>query len=98
MDLEALRVIPKELIPIDEQYAMESRMVWKDVTALIEAKDFAKATKMKQNIEAKQRKDAAARKERNEEWVPKFFVLEDLGGRSKLTREGWDMLETVYAG
>ena len=76
---------------------MESRMVWKDVTSLIETKEYAKATKVKQEIEARQRRDAALRKESNEEWVPKYFVLEDLGGRSKLTKEGWQMLQTVYA-
>ena len=71
-------------------------MVWKEVTTLIEAKEYSKATKVKQGIEAKQRKDAALRIERNQEWVPKFFVTDDIGGRAELTDEGRKMLETVY--
>jgi oxysterol-binding protein-related protein 9/10/11 len=75
----------------------ESRMVWKEVTELIHAKEFSRATKVKQNIEAKQRRDAALRNERNQEWVPKYFVRDAIGGRADLTREGREMLETVYA-
>jgi hypothetical protein len=48
-------------------------------------------------IESRQRRDAALRKEKNEEWVPKYFVMGDFGGRSQLTQEGIKMLETVYA-
>ena len=97
MDLEALNVIPKTCQPTEMQLPLESRVVWKEVTNLIEAKEYSKATKVKQGIEGRQRKDAAARKERNEDWVPKYFVKEDLGGRADLTREGREMLETVYA-
>jgi oxysterol-binding protein-related protein 9/10/11 len=94
VDLEALNVIPKTCLPT--QLPLESREVWKEVTNLIEAKEYSKATKVKQGIEARQRKDAAARKERNEDWVPRYFVTEDLGGRAELTKEGREMLETVY--
>jgi hypothetical protein len=97
VDLEALSLIPKECPPEHEQLITESRMVWKDVTELIHTKEYARATKVKQRIEAKQRTDAALRQERNEEWVPKYFVKEDIGGRAELTREGREMLETVYA-
>ena len=65
------------------QLPMESRKVWEDVTAAIHAKEFSKATKVKQAIEAKQRKEASARKENNEH-------------RPELTEEGLAMLESVY--
>lgn len=71
-------------------------MVWKDVTTLIEAKEYSKATRVKQSIEARQRRDAAVRKERNEYWIPKFFVTDEIGGRAELTQAGREMLETVY--
>ena len=70
--------------------------MWEELTTLIEAEEYSKATKVKQGIEAKQRKDAATRKERNENWVPKYFILEGIGGRAELTSEGKEMLETVY--
>ena len=84
-------------LPDENQFVNESRKVWEAVTELIYAKQWGKATKVKQEIEGRQRKDAALRKERNEEWVPKFFIWEEMGGRAKLTDAGREMLETVYA-
>jgi len=89
--------LPKETFLPEKQLPTESRMVWKEVIDLMAVKEFSRATKAKQGIEAKQRKDAATRKERNEEWIPKYFVTDDLGGRAALTDAGRQMLETVYA-
>lgn len=97
VDLEALSLLPKDCPPEEEQLSTESRMVWKDVTELIHAKEYSRATRVKLRIEAKQRTDAALRKEQNEQWSPKYFIKEDIEGRAELTREGWEMLETVYA-
>lgn len=97
VDLEALSVIPKSCLPTEAQLPLESRVVWKEVSNLIHAKEYSKATKVKQGIEARQRNDAAARKERNEDWVPRYFDREDLGGRAELTREGREMLDMIYA-
>jgi oxysterol-binding protein-related protein 9/10/11 len=96
VDLAALTVIPKSCSPLETQLPLESRIVWKEVTDLILAKEYSKATKLKQGIEARQRRDAAARKESNEDWVPRYFVMEDLGGRAELTREGREMLDRIY--
>ncbi len=89
--------MPKTCPHPETQLPLESRIVWKEVTNLIEAKEYFKATKVKQSIEARQRKAAAVRKERHEDWVPRYFVTEDLGGRAELTGVGREMLETVYA-
>jgi len=89
--------MPKETFPAEDQLPTESRMVWKEVIDLMATKEFSRATKAKLGIEAKQRKDAATRKERNEEWLPKYFVTDHLGGRAALTDIGRQMLETVYA-
>jgi len=94
VDLSAIQCLPKECPT--PPHPLESRQVWSEVTDLINLKDWGKATKVKQGIEAKQRRDAALRKERGEEWVPKLFVLGSHGGRAVLTKEGWDMLETIY--
>jgi hypothetical protein len=96
VDLQALDPLTKETYPAEEQHPNESRMVWKEVIDLMGVKEFSRATTAKQGIEAKQRKDAKTRKERNEEWVPNFFVTEDIGGRAALTDKGWEMLETIY--
>jgi hypothetical protein len=98
VDLQALNVIPKECLPEEGELPLESRRVWRDVTAAIHAKEFSRATKMKQGIEAQQRKAAATRKEQNEEWIPTYFVMDDDGGRPHLSDEGRKMLETVYSG
>jgi oxysterol-binding protein-related protein 9/10/11 len=93
--LESLDVIPKLCPPEKMQLPLESHQVWMDVTAAIHAKDFSKATKLKQAIEARQRKAAAARKEHNEEWEPKYFVMEENGGRAVLSQEGIEMVESL---
>lgn len=97
MDLQTIWPIPKKTLPAEDQLPTESRMVWKEVIDLMEVQEFSRATKAKHGIEAKQRKDAATRKECNEEWVPKYFVMGDMGGRAALSEHGREMLETVYA-
>ena len=96
MNLEKLDVTPKKCPPVESQLPRESRKVWEDVTTAIHAKEFSKATKVKQAIEAKQRKEASARKENNQEWEPKYFHMEGNEYRPELTEEGLAMLESVY--
>jgi len=98
VDLQTLDIIPKECLPEKGELPLESRRVWREVTTAIHAKEFSKATKVKQAIEARQRKAAAMRKEQNQEWVPKYFVMGDDGGRANLSDEGRTILETVYSG
>jgi hypothetical protein len=93
-----LDVAKKDCPPAEDQLPLESRKVWKDVTTAIHAKEFSKATKMKQSIETRQRKDAAARKEMDQEWVPTYFVLEDNSGRPELSVEGREMVESIIRG
>jgi oxysterol-binding protein-related protein 9/10/11 len=90
--------MPKDCPPQDQQLPLESRKVWTDVTAAIHAKEYSKATKVKQGIEARQRREAAARKEQSQEWTPRYFVMEDNGGRAVLSREGEEMLDSVVKG
>jgi oxysterol-binding protein-related protein 9/10/11 len=96
VNLEKLNVIPKKAPPMESQLSTETQKVWEDVTSAIHAREFSKANKAKQTIEAKQRRDAAARKERNEEWVPKYFKMEGTELRPELTEEGENMLQNIY--
>lgn len=89
-------MIPKTAPPKESQLPTETQKVWEDVTEAIYAKEFSRANKAKQFIEAKQRRDAATRKERNEEWVPKYFRMEGTEHRPELTEEGEKMLESIY--
>ena len=93
VDLEALSVIPKEYPPRETLLPLESHNVWREVTAAIKAKEFSKATKAKQNIEERQRKEARIRRECNEEYWPKYFRVVDKNGRAVLTREGKMLLD-----
>ena len=77
-------------IPIDsKQLPNESRRFWKHVTEAILDKRFNEATKLKQEIEDRQRKKAAERKEAGREWRPRFFTgAVTPVGRPDLTDEG----------
>jgi len=95
VDLEALDVIAKECPPTEIQLPLESRKVWTEVTAAIHAKEFSKATKVKQGIEARQRKEAAVRKDRSQDWIPRYFVVDVNGGQPQLSSEGREMVESI---
>ena len=59
------------------------------MTQAILDKQYSQATKLKQELEEKQRQKAAARQAQNEEWKPRFFVAALApAGRPELTEEG----------
>lgn len=59
------------------------------MTEAILTKQFGLATKLKQDLEERQREKAAERKERNEEWRPRFFTGSVTPvGKPDLTEEG----------
>lgn len=89
------KIIPPEV----DQLSNESRKFWKDVTQAILDKQFAQATKLKQDLEERQREKAATRKELNEEWQPRFFTgaLTPVG-KPDLTDEGRLALQGLHEG
>ncbi|KAJ1960228.1 hypothetical protein GGI12_003918 [Dipsacomyces acuminosporus] len=87
IDLEPLSILGKEVKPVSEQGEMESRRVWDPVASEMLKKNFGEATKRKRAIEDKQRKVAAERKERNEEFVPAIFKPEFASGKPELLPE-----------
>ncbi|CAE6442117.1 unnamed protein product [Rhizoctonia solani] len=93
VDLAALAVLPKQVRPVEEQLPNESHRLWEHVTKNLLSKNYNEATRVKQNIEQKQRDDAAARKAKNEEFVPVYFEPDISNGQPVLTAEGRKAIE-----
>lgn len=99
IDLDPLFPAPKTIPPEDQQLPNESRRFWHDVTAAIHSREYTKATNIKHQLEERQREKAAARKERNEEWRPRFFTAATTPvGRPDLTTEGERVLKGLQEG
>lgn len=98
-DMGPLTVVPKLVPELDAQLPNESRRFWKDVTASIKGRQFAVATTLKQEIEEKQRSKAAERKEKNEEWQPRFFTgAVTPVGKPELTEDGKKAVNGINSG
>ena len=99
VDLNPLFPAPKIIPPEDSQLPNESRRFWHDVTEAITNKQYSLATKLKQELEERQREKAAARKAQNEEWKPRFFTASVTPmGKPELTEEGRQALKALNAG
>jgi hypothetical protein len=82
-----------------EQLDNESRKTWAKVTEAIYAKDYAKATQLKQDIEERQRQKAALRKEKDIQFKPRFFEdMHQNTGQPHLSEEGKKALKGMHAG
>lgn len=80
-----------------EQLSFESRRFWKDVTQAILDKQFTHATKLKQELEERQRERAAARQAQNQEFRPQFFAeVVAPAGKPNLTEEGVRALRGLH--
>ncbi|KAJ5219800.1 hypothetical protein N7468_009004 [Penicillium chermesinum] len=99
IDVEPLFPASKNVPPDEQQLSNESLKFWGDVTNAITSKQFTQATKLKQDIEERQRQRAAERKASNEEWKPRFFTgaLTPLG-KPELTEEGQKVLQGIRDG
>ncbi|KAF2444120.1 oxysterol-binding protein-like protein [Karstenula rhodostoma CBS 690.94] len=96
IDLDPLSVVPKNIPPIEEQLPNESQKFWEGVTNAIVNKQYSLATTLKQEIEDKQRKKAAERKETGKEWQPRFFTGSVTPiGRPDLTPDGEEALKRL---
>ncbi|KAF9486277.1 hypothetical protein BDN70DRAFT_794567 [Pholiota conissans] len=88
IDLSVLGVMPKTVRPLEKQHPRESRKLWETVTDNLTKKEFSEATKEKVNIEQRQREEAAERKRKGIEFVPRYFEKELDDGYAALTQEG----------
>lgn len=90
---------PKIIPPETEQLPNESVRFWSGVTAAIKSRQYGQATQLKQQLEERQREKAAARKEADEEWRPRFFTENmSSSGTPELTEEGRLALKGLYEG
>lgn len=94
IDITPLFPATKILPPQDQQLSNESLKFWSEVTDSILGKQFTHATKVKQDIEERQRQRAAERKANQVEWKPRFFTgaVTPLG-KPELTEEGQRVLQ-----
>ena len=99
IDLNPLFPVAKEIPPEEQQLPNESRRFWHDVTAAIKARQYTRATTVKQELEEKQRQKAAARVAQNREFKPRFFTgVFTPVGRPELTPDGDEALRGLEAG
>ncbi|KAM5488189.1 hypothetical protein McanCB56680_000068 [Microsporum canis] len=97
VDVAPLFPAAKITPPADKQLAYESRRLWSDITAAINAKQYSLATRLKHELEESQRSKAALRRETSREWVPRFFTVADIqAGRPDLTDDGRDALDRLH--
>jgi hypothetical protein len=94
IDLTPLTVAPKILPPQSAQLTNESLRFWSGVTEAITARQFSRATTLKQELEERQRAKAKEREESGVEWQPRFFVgaVTPLG-RPELSEDGKEVLK-----
>jgi hypothetical protein len=99
IDITPLHPVTKTLPPSEKQLSNESLKFWSGVTNAIVDKQFSQATKLKQDIEERQRQRAAERLEKGIEWNPRFFTgaVTPLG-KPELTEEGQKVLEGIHSG
>lgn len=99
MDLSPLNVAPKVLPPVQQQLPNESLRFWSGVTEAINARQFSKATALKQELEERQREKLKQRTDAGIEWQPRFFtgIVTPLG-KPVLTEEGKAVLANLHEG
>ncbi|OKL62936.1 hypothetical protein UA08_02086 [Talaromyces atroroseus] len=99
IDLAPLFPAEKVVPPEEVQLGNESRKFWSGVTRSILDKQYSQATKLKQEIEERQRTKAANREAANERWKPRFFTDATTPlGKPALTDDGKQVLEALYRG
>ncbi|KAL8952997.1 MAG: hypothetical protein Q9222_001112 [Ikaeria aurantiellina] len=99
IDLNPLMPIPKIIPPENQQLVNESRRFWHGVTDAIVNKQYGQATKVKQELEERQREKATARKEQGSAWQPRFFTEALMpNGKPELSEAGRQALKGLQAG
>lgn len=99
MDIGPLTIAPKVLPPPEKQLPHESLTLWGEVTKAILAKQFSRATALKQELEEAQREKARERERKGEIWKPVFFEqATDKAGKPSLTDKGREVLSRAQRG
>ncbi|KAG8529230.1 uncharacterized protein KY384_005865 [Bacidia gigantensis] len=110
VDLRPLFPEPKLIPPLTIQLPNESQRFWANVTTAIKDKKFTEATRLKQELEEKQRRIAKERENTENAFKPRFFTQTiEKDGKPDLSEEGkrtiqdlqegkWEIKEGVGAG
>ncbi|KAM0667411.1 hypothetical protein ACQRIT_003551 [Beauveria bassiana] len=99
IDTAPLQVAPKILPPEDQQAPNESLTLWGNVTKAIHAKQFSKATTIKQELEEAQRVKARERERTGAVYAPVYFThATGNEGQPELTDKGRQILERSQKG
>ena len=77
LDMTQLKPHDKHTKPIDQQEEHESRRLWRGVADRIKAQDYSEATRLKRDMEDKQRKEEKERKAKHEPYISKWFGFLD---------------------
>jgi hypothetical protein len=92
-------VAPKVLPPPELQLPNESLQLWGEVTKAILAKQYSRATAVKQELEEYQRQKARERDRAGEKWKPVFFEqATDKAGKPSLSEKGRELLNRAQKG
>jgi hypothetical protein len=75
IDTKAIPIIKKQVNPISQQQAFESRNLWKEVTAALLRQDVSAATSAKFTIEQKQRELVKERQEKGIKWENRVLIV-----------------------
>lgn len=98
VDLKPLFPLPKIIPPVQQQLPNESQRFWGAVTNAIKSKQYNEATRLKQELEERQREKATKRKDSSQNFKPRFFKdVTTPDGRPDLTEEGRKALEGLQA-
>lgn len=96
IDIAPLMPVPKIVPPPEEQLDNESRKFWSELTVAINDKKFGDASRIKQDIEQKQRDRAAEREKDKKVFKPRFFKFAtDPDGKPELTEDGRKALDDM---
>lgn len=76
-DVTKHKMLPKEVLPEEQQNEYESRRLWSKVSQALIKRNLDLATDEKTKIEDLQRKLRSEREHRDEEWTPNFFKLKN---------------------
>ncbi|BFZ59235.1 hypothetical protein YB2330_000241 [Saitoella coloradoensis] len=95
VDLELFDVFPKKVPESHELHPNESHRVWEGVTKSIKSSQFSKATKLKVDIEERQRAKAKKRLEEGTEHEAKLFKMPVGDGKPELSELGEKILAGV---
>ncbi|VDM16607.1 unnamed protein product [Hydatigera taeniaeformis] len=76
VDTKALPTMQKQVRPRSQQLCNESRKLWESVTQNLKQGNIDAATDAKSLLEQRQRREAAARLEARQQWIPTYFTEE----------------------